>query len=177
MSSPRRAAREQALPPGEAALLRSLDPARQRARAAQLFHAGWTLQSVGDALEPPRARSTVRSWVARAARSAPAPVDAALPRPRYRTPASGYQRRTARPRPLDPAEAARVASLAPLARRYRARSASDSAFAVANRELTQLCLDLHADHVSVADLARAAGVTYRAMARRLGRTPASARTA
>jgi hypothetical protein len=41
--------------------------------------------------------------------------------------------------------------------------------AIANTELGQICLDLYAKNVTVRELAAAAGVTYRAMARRLGK--------
>jgi hypothetical protein len=39
----------------------------------------------------------------------------------------------------------------------------------ANDELTSVCVSLINDNVTVRELAAAAGVTYRAMARRLGR--------
>jgi len=164
----RRAARSQPLPRGEAELLRTLSGAQLWTRAAQLYHAGWTLRSIGDALEPARPRTTIRAWVARP--HAPAPHPAPLPRPRLRTPEGGYAPRRPTSPGIDAASRARIAELAPVARRYRSRTASDSAFAVANRELTDLCRELHYEHVSVTELAAAAGVTYRAMARRLGRT-------
>jgi hypothetical protein len=62
-----------------------------------------------------------------------------------------------------------IAQLAPLARRYRARANPNGAYAMANDELTELCASLHRSGVSVRELSQAAGVTYRAMARRLGR--------
>jgi hypothetical protein len=164
----RRSARSQSLPRGEAELLRTLTGAALWTRASQLYHAGWTLQSVGDALEPPRSRTTVRAWVTRP--HAPAPLDRPVPRPRLRTPEGGYVSRRPVSPGIDAATRARIAELAPVARRYRSRTASDSAFAVANRALTDLCRELHYEHVSVTELAAAAGVTYRAMARRLGRT-------
>lgn len=163
----RRAARSQPLPPEEASLLRTLDGSRLYTRCAQLFNAGWTLQAIGDAFDPPRRRSTVRTWVSRP--HAPAPTDRPLPRPQHRTPLGGYRRQTPVSPGLTTADRARIAELAPLARRYRSRMASDSAYAVANAELTRLCFDLHYDHVTVTELAQAAGVTYRAMYRRLGK--------
>jgi DNA-binding Xre family transcriptional regulator len=45
--------------------------------------------------------------------------------------------------------------------------ASTSAPAVANKRLTDLCKRLHQNNVSVRELAEAAGVTYRAMYKRL----------
>jgi DNA-binding Xre family transcriptional regulator len=41
--------------------------------------------------------------------------------------------------------------------------------AIANAELEKICRELNARNVSVKELAEAAGVTYRAMARRLGK--------
>lgn len=63
----------------------------------------------------------------------------------------------------------KIAQLAPLARRYRARANPNGAYAMANDELTEICISLHRSGVSVRELSQAAGVTYRAMARRLGR--------
>jgi lambda repressor-like predicted transcriptional regulator len=63
----------------------------------------------------------------------------------------------------------RIAQLAPLARRYRARTSPNNTYARANRELTELCVSLYRTGASVRELSIAAGVTYRAMARRLGR--------
>lgn len=45
--------------------------------------------------------------------------------------------------------------------------ASTSAPAVANQRLTELCKDLHSRNVSIRELAEAAGVTYRAMYKRV----------
>jgi hypothetical protein len=57
--------------------------------------------------------------------------------------------------------------LADLSKRYRAKTPTDSPLAVANRELTTLAKQLKDRGVPAADIAEAAGVTYRAMARRL----------
>ncbi len=70
---------------------------------------------------------------------------------------------------LTPRTRDRIASLAPLARRYRARTNPDSPLARANAELTDTCVRMYSAGASVRELAAAAGVTYRAMARRLGR--------
>jgi lambda repressor-like predicted transcriptional regulator len=45
--------------------------------------------------------------------------------------------------------------------------ASGAAATVANDQLTAICLRLHANGVSIRELAQAAGVTYRAMYKRL----------
>lgn len=70
---------------------------------------------------------------------------------------------------LTPANRRRISDLAPLARRYRARTSINGTYARANRELTELCQTLYRSGASVRELSIAAGVTYRAMARRLGR--------
>jgi hypothetical protein len=60
-----------------------------------------------------------------------------------------------------------IQSLAPLARTYRAKMTQTSAAAVANRRLTDICSKLHESGVSIKELAAAAGVTYRAMYKRI----------
>ena len=70
---------------------------------------------------------------------------------------------------ISPAARRRISGLAPLARRYRARTNPNGTYARANQELTELCHDLYRTGASVRELSLAAGVTYRAMARRLGR--------
>ena len=64
----------------------------------------------------------------------------------------------------------RIARLSPLARRYRARAAENSSSSLANRELTLLTGILYSRGVTVSELARASGVTYRAMKRRVDRS-------
>ena len=62
-----------------------------------------------------------------------------------------------------------IRKLAPLARQYRARANPNGVYAKANVELTKLCKDLYfKQNVSVRELSDAAGITYRAMARRIG---------
>lgn len=162
----RRSARGQTLPAYEATLLQSLSGYELHARARELYHAGWTLRSIGNALTPPRARSTVRYWIA-----SPTPIASAynphppVPVPTLSTSApSGLKPR----RPLTVQESRTISSLAPSARRYRATMKPGHASAKANRELTELCVRLHhEDRVTIRDLAEAAGVSYRAMARRV----------
>jgi len=159
------AARGQALPPSEASLLAGLQPRAVRQRCADLYKAGWTLDAIGNALVPPRGRSTVRSWVAKSTSTLketlpPLPLPTA--RPAHKSAPTTHPG-------IPEATVSRIRELAPLARHYRSRTASTSTAARANTELTALCLSLHASGVTTAELARAAGVTYRAMARRLGR--------
>lgn len=70
---------------------------------------------------------------------------------------------------ISPAQKKKIAHLAPLARRYRAKTSPNGTYARANVELTDLCKNLYYSGASVRELSNAASVTYRAMARRLGR--------
>ena len=63
----------------------------------------------------------------------------------------------------------RLKELATLARRYRARTMPDSPLAQANRDLTAMAIALRSMGVPTAAIAEAAGVSYRAMARRLSK--------
>lgn len=161
----RRPARKQALPKDEADLLNTLFDDYLYTRVNQLFDEGWTLQAIGDAFDPPRGRSTIRFWASR--RHDKTLLDNPPPRPRLAP--RGYVSR----RPVSPgissADMERITRLSPLARKYRAKMSTSSIEARANQELTDLCVHLAAQDVTVRELAAAAGVTYRAMARRLGR--------
>jgi hypothetical protein len=53
------------LPNSEIGLLRALKGPALHARATALHNAGWPLAAIGEALDPPRTRSTVRAWVTR----------------------------------------------------------------------------------------------------------------
>lgn len=161
----RRPARKQALPASEAQLINSLYDEELYTRLNQLFHAGWTLQAIGDAFDPPRTRSTIRFWINR--RHTPVFRDEELPRPRIKS--RGYIPRRPKSPGIPPDTLARIRELAPLARRYRAKMNPASAEARANDELTGICMMLIEENVTVRELSAAAGVTYRAMARRLGR--------
>lgn len=162
--SNRRAARKQDLPESEAQLLNKLFDDELTTRLNDLYNAGWTLQAMGNAFDPPRIRTTVRSWMVR--RYMRVELDAPLPKPRG---PRGYVPR----RPVSPGiskdDMARIKALAPLARTYRSKMDPGSPQAIANLSLTELCLSLNERNVTVKELAEAAGVTYRAMARRLGK--------
>jgi hypothetical protein len=96
-------------------------------------------------------------------------TDQKLPFPPNFTPKRGYQRK----KPLSPGisdeNTQRLRYLAPLARNYRSGMGLSSLQGSANTELTELATNLHLEGVSIAELARASGVTFRAMARRLGK--------
>ena len=167
----RRPARKQALPHDEVSLIHSLPEELLFTRLGELFEAGWTLSSIGNAFNPPRVRSTVRSWILRSAGSPDSSETGyPVPVPKLKTqPRGAYVSR----RPVSPGilpdTLTRIQELSPLARRYRSGMLRTTAIAQANDELTEICTELHAQNVTVKELATAAGVTYRAMARRLGR--------
>lgn len=167
MEEKRRPARKQDLPNTEAELLISLYDDQFYTRVSQLFNAGWSLQSIGNVFNPPRRRSTVKFWVTR--KHTHSPLEVAVPAPKLKTGPKGYVSR----RPVSPGisaiDKARIEQLSPLARRYRSKMLPSSPQAIANEELTAICLRLYETNVTVNELATVAGVTYRAMARRLGK--------
>lgn len=147
-----------------------------RARVRALREAGWTLASIAEAWTPPRQRSSIRALSLQPT-TTPLPVVASPPSKSTSSLAAAERSRSHsrarrfydRSHPTIPAaDAARIATLAPLARRYRARANPDGAYARANEELTDLCTSLYRTGSSVVELAAAAHVTYRAMARRIG---------
>jgi hypothetical protein len=169
MDEKRRSARKQPLPETEVEALSGIYDGELYARVRELFLAGWTLSSIGNAFNPPRVRSTVRSWVVRGQDETFNSISRPIPKPKLKTNPRGYVSRRPVSPGISPTDRARISELAPIARRYRAGMIDSSPVAVANRELEQLCRDLHAKNVTVKELASAAGVTYRAMARRLGK--------
>ena len=163
----RRSARLQSLPDKEVTFINSLSGPNLHKRASALYCAGWTLASIGDALEPTRTRSTIKSWVDRYPNPNPKLLDVDIPIPRLRTPEGGYQRLTP-PSPGVPLSTQeRLQQLAPQARLFRHRMPAGHPYAQANQEMNELVLQLRANDVSIADIARAAQVTHRAIARRL----------
>ena len=164
----RRSARLQSIPKKEAEFLNSLSGPNLHKRVAQLFHAGWTLQSIGEALTPPKGRSTITSWVDRySQRDLLLDVSSDVPIPRLRTPEGGYQRKTPVSPGVPPITAEQLHGLAQRAKRFRSGMSTSSPEAIANALFTQIVKDLRANDVSIADIARAAGVTHRAISRRL----------
>lgn len=166
----RRSARLQSIPKKEADFLNSLTGPNLHKRVASLFHAGWTLASIGEALDPPKGRSTIKSWVDRYPQRdllLTLDVSSDVPIPRLRTPDGGYQRLT----PVSPGVPSDVAdvlkNIAPIAKNYRARMSSVTAEYRANQEMDRIVRELRDNDVSIADIARAAGVTHRAISRRL----------
>jgi hypothetical protein len=166
-----------------------------RARTLALRNAGWTLAAIGEPLGAPR--STVRSWEHHPdSMRKPSPDnEQPLPTPpgirpdpfmsedprtshtHRHTHHSTHGSRVPTPRvralSLDVPEddQARIAHLAPLARRVRGGTPLSSPYRQAKRELNDL-LRYYADRkVPVQRLAELAGVTYRAMKVRLDEDP------
>jgi hypothetical protein len=180
---------KQRLPEYEGAYLNSLPQHLIRDRVRDLCADGWSLAAIAEAFDPPKSRSSIRAWsVSKSPRTShthpplPSPSSSShssssivaresstsqahSPRA-HKVPRRVYN--PERPR-VSPAQKKKIATLAPLARRYRARTAPGGTYARANAELTDLCKNLYYSGASVRELSLAAGVTYRAMARRLGR--------
>lgn len=163
----RRLARELPLPQSEVDLLRILNRRELLTRVHQLYHEGWTLSAIGAAFDPPKGRSTVKAWVDQNHTSNP--VDVPIPSPAHKTPKNGYQRLTPVSPGVPPITAEELRRLAPIAQQYRSRTPSSSKPAVANALMDQIVKDLRTNNVSIADIARAAGVTHRAIAKRVAR--------
>jgi hypothetical protein len=117
-------------------------------------------------VDPPRRRSTVRSWVVK---KLPETITSLgnVPVPPVKKPRSVRQRPKSPGIPHD--EQLVIARLSPLARRYRSRTSPKSTSFTANTELTNIAGQLYLKGVTVSELARASGVTYRAMKRRVDR--------
>ena len=174
----RHPARSQALPPDEASRLRALSPAPtdQHARARDLFQAGWTLQAIGAAFSPPRARSTVKAWIDRTPATAPRSEPPVTHPPTRPTAEPTPHRRVASGTPaLTATEADRLFTLQTLARRYRAKHPPEHPSARANQELTILVQSLYASGVTIQQLASAAHVTHHAMSKRVKKDTSHAR--
>ncbi len=182
------------LPPDEAQVLRSLSGKILRARVSELFYSGWSLAAIAEAFDPPRARSTIRSWItpsptlypsrptpslpsssssssssslpitAAEDSHSPSPASAPSPAPKPREERRIYDPRSPQ---LSIAAARKIADLAPVARHHRAGASPTGRYAVANDELNRLCR-LHFERgASIRELALAAGVSYKAMERRV----------
>jgi hypothetical protein len=157
------------LPDDEVRFLSNLseDLLKQRIRA--LWEAGWSLLVIANSLKPTRPKSTIHFWVQNTASVAQRrPVPPTPPKSLTVTAPLSNAPITRSISPGVPPELKpRIKQLADLSKRYRAKTSADSPFAEANRELTAIALDLYRRGVPAAAIAEAAGVTYRAMARRL----------
>lgn len=156
----RRSARNQALPKMEQELLTSLQGTELKLRCRELYNAGWTLSAIGDPIE--KQRSTIRFWINNVP-DVPTRVTDTVPTPEDRR----YVPKKPASPGVSPSERETIQHLAPLARRYRAKLSSNHPSTQANEELTEICTLLHNSGVPLQELADVAGVTYRAMYRRV----------
>lgn len=159
------------LPQDEVTFLSHLQRPDAEARLRALWEAGWSLSSLGESLNPPRPKTTIHFWVKRApntqqSRAIPSPPPKSLTTsvptksaPRLRSISPG----------VPPEMRPRLRELSVLAKRYRAKTPPDSPLHQANEELTAIARTLRSMGVPTADIAEAAGVSYRAMARRLSK--------
>ena len=166
----RRPARGQSIPIPEVEFLRTLKDQRDiDVRCLVLYQAGWPLRSIGEALPHPRPRSTVRTWVERAhLHSRPDTFNHPAPSPTLVTPDVYVPRRPVSPG-ISEEDRSKLETLGPHAKTFRSKMSPNHPARLANLWLTDLTKELHADGVSVQELADATGVTYRAMAKRLGK--------
>lgn len=153
------------LKPDEVRYLTTLSPQDLSSRLLALYDSGWSLNILAQSLNPPKAKSTVHFWVSNATpkeQERPIPPIPLTPLPSV----PGTSVRSVSPSvPKD--IGIQLATLAPLASKYRANTPPDSLIAMANRELTEISLTLSRRGVPVIDIAYAAGVSYRSIARRV----------
>lgn len=170
-SAPRRPARNQPLPEAEVARLQDRKGFELYRHVWALYSSGWTLRAIGEAFDPPKSRSTIQSWVSKGREVLPHAAATAtdlVQTPTLATPPVYIPVRPVSPG-ISTADLAEIQRLAPISRKYRAGMSPRHKAALANSDLTAICSRLYESDVSITELAKAAGVTYRAMAKRLGR--------
>lgn len=158
------------LPPHEVELLNSITLDALTIRVRDLYVAGWSLQAIGDALIPPRRKTTIRSWVLKAAGASYSPqevIDAPTPIPPLKAPKGRSKPSSDKSPSISPEDLEQIQQLSPLAQQFRSGMAPSSAPAIANARLSTLVKALYRDGISLKDLSLAANVTYRAMYKRV----------
>lgn len=156
------------LPPEEVTVLRYLRGSNYemfKARMRDLRARGWTYASMSEPFGSPRA--TAQAWCTRALSTSEIPEADDVPSPPRKDPGA-Y--RIANIRPKVPHESAeRLRSLSQTARKVRGWTDEDAPERTAAVELEDEIARLSDAGVSYADIARAMGVTYRAVAARMER--------
>ena len=157
------------LPIDEVLYLSKLDKEDMESRLRALWKSGWSLNIIGLSLNPPAPKTTIHFWVRRASDK---PQTKSVPLPPVKSLTTSVPTKNApRLRSISPGVPPeirpRLRELSELSKRYRAKTRPDSPLALANAELTDIARQLRARGVPTAAIAEAAGVTYRAMARRL----------
>jgi hypothetical protein len=158
------------LPEDEIRFLESLPTPQLHTRLAHLHAHGWSLSTIARSLNPPKPKTTVHYWIQNAATDAeqrralpePPPTSLTMAVPTYKAPRT----RSVSPN-VPPDIRPKLRELSEKSKRFRAKTPKGSETARANQELTKIALELHAHGVPTSKIAAAAGVTYRAMARRI----------
>jgi hypothetical protein len=159
------------LPEDERAFLNSLSKDQRNKRLRALWETGWSLSVLGNSLLPKRGKTTIHFWIVdieagEQRRLIPEPPPKSLS---SLTPLTI----SAKVRSISPAVPPhlkpKIKELSKLSKRYRARTPENSPFAIANKELTDLARSLREKGVPTSIIAEAAGVSYRAMAKRLSK--------
>lgn len=182
----RRPARMQQLPGDEILYLRTLSVSARFIRMKALYDAGWTLRAIGESQTPQVTRSAVRYWINSVPRLGvvfPPTGEPAVPAPVYVTeaprvpgaPAPARKRSGGSTGPrtrvivskLSADQEKEIGELAPIARKYRSALAPNHPVALANSRFNELIFELRDEGIPIAHIARAAGVTHRAIARRI----------
>jgi hypothetical protein len=148
------------LPEDEVRFLNSCGPLIPD-RLHQLHQAGWSLSTLGNSLTPPRPKSTVYNWIKSV--ETPHPFQEPLP-----TPPVKFTIRPLSPK-VPPSLIPELQNLSLLAQRCRSKTPPSSPYKKANDKLTQLVTDLYLKGVPVDTIAKATGVSARAMFRRVNR--------
>lgn len=126
---------------------------------------GWSINALAQSLSPQRAKSTVHFWVVNATSSGhPHTQPIPIRPPNIK---KVYEKKRPEPQPLPSDTATELKSLALLAKKFRSKTSETSDIYKANQRLTELALELSLQGVPTLDIAIAAGVTYRSMARRV----------
>ncbi len=157
------------LPDDEVRFLSNLSEQFLKERVKALWDAGWSLSVIANSLKPVRPKSTIHFWVqntelVQQRRPIPAipPKSLTVTAPISNSPIT----RSISPS-VPPDLKPHIRQLANLSKRYRSKTPANSPLAEANRELTIITLDLYHRGVPAAAIAEAAGVSYRAIARRI----------
>jgi hypothetical protein len=150
------------LPEDEVRFLNSCGPLIPD-RLYQLHQAGWSLSTLGDALTPPRPKSTIYNWIKSVETSTPHTFEEPLP-----TPPPKFVIRPLSPK-VPPSLIPELQQLSLLAQRCRSKTPPSSPYKKANDRLTLLVTDLYLKGVPVNIIAKATGVSARAMFRRVER--------
>lgn len=149
------------LPAPEIEFLASISGPELHVRLRDLHQQGWSLASLANSLTPPRPRATVHYWIANCHTPTPAHHPSTYP-----PPPPLRASRAISPN-VPPEIRPKLQYLASLSRRHRAKQRPDSPQALASAELTDLALQLRSQGIPTAKIAQAAGISYRAMHKRL----------